>query len=258
MVRKIVTLTSDFGGDSPYASAMRGVILSRCEDVIIHDVCHAVPAFDVLAGAYVVWVGTSTYPATSVHVVVVDPGVGSDRGRLIASADGAYYVAPDNGVLSYVLARSRRVQAWIVDDPIWFGEHVSPTFEGRDVFAWLAAHLINGRSPQDMGAPLARPQVLTSAFVQATSDGSARGRVIWIDGLGNLVTNLTPPFGDQSWQLLVGGRWRAPHARTYSDVGRGEALAYEGSMGLIEIGIRDGNAAQTLGLSLGSEVTLLP
>src|SRR5712664_2755541 len=174
----LVTFTSDFGSGSPLVAAMKAVVLAGCPHATLVDVSHEVPRFDVSAGAFMLFAGTRHFGAGSVHLAVVDPGVGSSRRRLAIRAGGRFYVGPDNGLFAIVIEEVGMQQA-VELAPRPDG---APTFEGRDVLAPAAAALASGVPLESLGHPTDPPQMLDHT-----------PRVLWIDGFGNLVTNLKPP-----------------------------------------------------------------
>lgn len=215
---------------------MKGVLLSQAPGVVLTDVSHCIPAFDLEAAAYVIWAGTRHFPSSAVHLAVVDPGVGTARRALAMEAGGSFLVGPDNGIFDRVLEERALVQAVALRRP----EGSSLTFEGRDVFAPAAAALARGDSLVSLGEPAGEP-------VHLPPRGPS---VIWIDEFGNLITNLRSAPGG----VRVRGQEVRLVARTFSDVGRGELLSYRGSMGLVEVGCREGRADLALGARRGDPV----
>jgi S-adenosylmethionine hydrolase len=243
----IVTLLTDFGTVDGYVAEMKGVILSAAPLTNIVDVTHDIPPQDVERARLVVARMWRRFPAGTIHVVVVDPGVGSTRAGLCVESDGRYLVGPDNGVLSPALLIP---SARAVELPL--PTNASATFHGRDVFAPCAAALAGGEPIESLGQPAPTPIVRRTPEPVRQVNGQLDGEVILIDRFGNCVTNL---FGFGAGTVAVGSR-RIPLRRTYADVDVGEVLALVGSAGFIELAVRDGNAANTLGLQRGSRVTL--
>ena len=232
----IVTFTSDFGSGSPLVAAMKGVVLLGCPQAVLVDVSHEVPRFDVFAGAFMLFAGTRHFGPGSVHLAVVDPGVGSTRRRLIVQAGGRFYIGPDNGLFAIVIDEVG-VQAVHELAP---RPHGAPTFEGRDVFAPAAAALASG-VPLDSLGPKTDPPI-------GLPDTGPR--VLWTDGFGNLVTNLKPPVR----RLRIHNHDIVATAKTYSDARQGEAFVYVGSMGYLEVGVREARADKLLGARPGMRV----
>ena len=243
----IVTLLTDFGTVDGYVGEMKGVILSASVQSTIVDITHDIPPQDVDRARLVVARVWRRFPAGTIHVVVVDPGVGSERAGLCVESEGRYLVGPDNGVLSPALlipaARATRLP---------LPTTASATFHGRDVFAPCAASLARGEAFESLGEPAVTPIVRRTPEPVRRANGELDGEIIVIDRFGNCVTNL---FGFRAGTVTIGSR-RVPVCHTYADVSLGEAVAVVGSAGFIEVAVRDGNAAETLKLARGSRVTL--
>lgn len=235
----VVTFTTDFGSGSPLVAAMKGVVLAGCRNAILVDVSHEVPRFDVSAGAFMVFAGTRHFAGGTVHLAVVDPGVGSQRRRIIVQAGGRFYVGPDNGLFSIVI---EEVGLQSVHE-LAPRPNGAPTFEGRDVFAPAAAALAAGVPLESLGPPTDPPTALPDSGP----------RVLWTDGFGNLVTNLKPPVR----RLRVHNHDIVATAKTYSDARPGEPFVYVGSMGYLEVGVRESRADKLLGARPGMRVEAL-
>ena len=236
---RVVTLTTDFGHGSPYVAAIKGVLLTLCPDVRIVDISHDVPALDIAAGAFMLMAGTRHFPRGCVHLAVVDPGVGTLRQRLAVAAGGSYYVGPDNGVLTLAVDEAGLQSAISLPLPA----EASATFEGRDVFAPAAAELAKGTPLKSLGPSVAELQRIHDVGT----------RVLWVDGFGNLVTNVRPP----ARALRVHRHNVVAIAATYGDAMPREPFVYVGSMGYLEIGVREGRADQVLGARAGNPVEVL-
>ena len=235
----LVTFTSDFGSGSPLVAAMKAVVLAGCPNAVLVDVSHEVPRFDVSAGAFMLFAGTRHFGGDSVHLVVVDPGVGSTRRRLALRAGGRYYVGPDNGLFGIVIEEVG-LQHVVELAPRPNG---APTFEGRDVFAPAAAALASGVPLDSLGPRTDPPTML---------DNSSP-RILWVDGFGNLVTNLKPPIRP----MKVHNHYVTASATTYAEARPNEPFVYLGSMGYLEIGVREQRADRMLGARSGMKVELL-
>jgi S-adenosylmethionine hydrolase len=226
--------------------------------VIVDDVAHDVPPGDVEAAAWALGAYWRRYPEGTVHVVVVDPGVGTSRRALVAEADGRLLVGPDNGVLSWALREAWRAgEVRAIEMPS--GAEISQTFHGRDVFAPAAARLAGGVAMSALGDPAVGMVRLPWPEPVLSHGHGARGEVVHVDRFGNLITNLRADArrdGDGVASLLAGEQ-RAPIGRTYGDVASGELVAYVGSRGLWEIAVRDGSAADRIG-GRGTVVVLEP
>ena len=242
----IVTLLSDFGSGSPYPAQMKAILASWCEAVLI-DITHDVPRHDVRAGAYLLAAVARTTPAGTVHLAVVDPGVGTTRRPLLVASGGQVFIGPDNGLLLPAAKRVGRPQAFEIIAPEILQSVSSSTFHGRDIFAPLAARLVRGTPPQALGRAVEDFVDLTLE-VGRRAGNALRGEVLHVDTFGNLITNI--PAGELGRdgtviRLTVGRRRaRAAAARTYGDVARGDIAVVPGSDGLLEIAVREGSAAE--------------
>jgi S-adenosyl-L-methionine hydrolase (adenosine-forming) len=244
---RIVTLLTDFGTRDGYVGEMKGVLVSAAPGVTVVDVSHDVVPHDVEAGRLAVARYWRRFPEGTVHLVVVDPGVGGDRAALAVESDGRFLVGPDNGVLSPALLHQG---ARVVALPVPAG--ASPTFHGRDVFAPAAARLAQGARMEEIGREHLEPVIRRTPEATRRADGGIDGVVIAIDRFGNLVTNLVSHRGGA---VELGGR-RLPLRRTYDDVPLGEPLALVGSSGLVEVAVRNDSAARLLGVGRGARVVL--
>ena len=244
-MRPVITLLTDFGTADGYVGEMKGVLLTRAPDATIVDISHDIPPQDVEAARLTLARVWRRFPAGTVHLVVVDPGVGTDRAALAVSSDDRFLVGPDNGVLSPALLMVG-ASAVALDIP----QHASPSFHGRDVFAPAAAALATGGDPRELGSSLAQPRIRRTPEPQRTGDGALMGEVISIDRFGNAITNL---IGLGPGTVEAAGL-SLPLRRTYGEASVGAPIAIVGSSGLIELAVRDGNAARALRLTRGSAV----
>jgi S-adenosylmethionine hydrolase len=247
IMTRIVTLLTDFGTADGYVGEMKGVLAASAPEAAIVDVAHDLAPHDVEAGRLALARYWRRFPAGTVHVVVVDPGVGGERAALAVESEGRFLVGPDNGVLSPALLHpGARVVALPVPTT------ASPTFHGRDVFAPAAAQLAQGIGVDEIGRAHANPIVRRTPEATRRADGTIAGVVIAVDRFGNLVTNLVARRGGA---IELDGH-TIPLRRTYSDVSHGESVALVGSSGLVEIAVRDGRASEVLGASRGAGVIL--
>lgn len=243
----LVTLTSDFGTQDGYVGAMKGVILSELPGARLVDLTHEIAPQDVLGGAFALAQAAPRFPEGTVHLAVVDPGVGSPRRALIARASGSLYVGPDNGLLS-LAAPGRALSV----DKVPADWAIHPTFHGRDLFARIAARLAGGAGPEEFSSGEVEPErIRIPQPVQV--GGELHGEVIHVDRFGNLITNLAG--GAAGATVEIGGA-QVPRGATYSAVERGRLVAYGGSAGYLEIGVRDGSAAELLSAGRGARVRL--
>ena len=249
MTRPIVTLLTDFGTADGYVAEMKGVLLSSVPDVLLVDVSHDIAPQEVESARLALARYWRRFPPGTIHLVVVDPGVGSDRAALAIASDGRLLVGPDNGVLSpALLAPGARAVALPVP------AHAAATFHGRDVFAPAAVQLAMGVPLDSLGQPADEPLLHRTPEPVLRPDGSLQGIIIAIDRFGNAITNCLSLRGGV---VEVGGL-ALPVRHTYSDVERGAPVALVGSSGLVEIAVRDGNAARVLGLQRGTPIMMRP
>jgi S-adenosylmethionine hydrolase len=250
----IVTFTTDFGSRDGYAGAMKGVVLALAPTATLVDITHGVPAQDVTAGAIALAQAAPLFPPGTIHVAVVDPGVGGARADLLVEAGGSFFVGPDNGVLSLAARGERSIRR--IDTPAFRREPVSPTFHGRDVFAPTAGRLAAGAPAADVG-PVLDAMVELGPPPIARHAGRAEGTVIHIDAFGNLITSLAAESlpADAAIEIDgVEGTFHPTFGRTFSDVESGALVAYVGSGGQLEIARRNGSAATYVGAERGTVV----
>lgn len=242
----VITLLTDFGTVDGYVGAMKGVLLSRAPDAHIVDLTHEIPPQDVITGAWALKEAAPWFPKGTIHLSVVDPGVGTSRQALmLKSKDGQLFVGPDNGLLS--LAVGEAVAGWLLDRPSWFCQPVSNTFHGRDIFASVAGHLAAGVAPDLLGSPVGR-WVRLDLPVPRRDQGQIIGQIARVDRFGNLITNVDQPMiGDLTgWDVSIGGIMVGPIRATFGDVQPGQWVAYLGSGGMLEIAVREGRAVDLL------------
>jgi S-adenosyl-L-methionine hydrolase (adenosine-forming) len=253
----IVTFTTDFGAGDGYAGAMKGVVLSMAPDAKLVDITHGVPAQDVAAGAVALAQAAPLFPPGTIHVAVVDPGVGGLQADLLVESGGSLFVGPDNGVLSLAAKTPRRI--WRIEAPGFRRERVSPTFHGRDVFAPTAGRLAAGATASEAGPEIDHMTEIGSPLVHRHG-GVVEGEVIHVDAFGNLITSLPAELvvgsgGEVAVELEGGqGKFEPAFGRTFSDVESGALIAYIGSGGHLEIARRDGSAARRVGAERGTMV----
>lgn len=253
----LITLLTDFGTQDSYVGIMKGVIASICPSAQLIDLTHAIPPQDLAAARFNLTNAYLYFPATAIHVVVVDPGVGSPRRAIAVQTPHGNFVAPDNGVLSGVLERYDADQVQIVDlnqTEFWRTERPSHTFHGRDIFAPIAAHWAAGRLLEELGEPLALTDVVHCPLPQVVQTATGvTGCVQYCDRFGNAITNIAVDEVGADWRVEINGQAIAQH-QTYSDVPPGELLALIGSYGWIEVAVSQGNAQERLGLTVGTPI----
>jgi S-adenosyl-L-methionine hydrolase (adenosine-forming) len=253
----VITLTTDFGLASPYVAAMKGVILSINPAVTLLDLSHTIPPQDLRHAAYFLATAVPYFPPRTIHVCVVDPGVGSARAALCIEANGQRLVGPDNGVFTLLVGKSATppVARRLADSRYWKAS-VSSTFHGRDIFSPVAAHLSLGVDPAAFGPVLPDPVLLAPRSAVTFEDGW-RGEVQFVDDFGNLITNIPAcKLKVLPMEVSVAGlpptvmRW----VRTYAEAAAGELVCLFSSDGFVEIAEVNGNAARRLGVSVGAAV----
>ena len=242
----LITLLTDYGTADSYVAEVKGVLLSRVHGAQLVDITHHVPLGDLRAGQYVLSRVWRRFPQGTVHLVVVDPGVGTARRALAASAAGHFFVAPDNGVLSPLPP-----DAHFVSLPIPAG--AAATFHGRDVFAPAAGQLAIGASLAHLGHPITDP-VRTPLPAPHRDGATVVGEVLYQDRFGTLVSNIPGVLVKPGARITVAGTEIGALARTFGDVAPGQLIAFVGSGGTVEIAVRDGSAARLLGVGVGAEV----
>ncbi len=245
----IVTLLTDFGGTDSYVAELKAVVLRGAPEAVLVDITHSVPPGDIRSGAYLMGRTWHLFPAGTVHLAVVDPGVGTARAALAFTAGRHWFVGPDNGLFTAAL---RDTEVRIVALPV--PPSASPTFHGRDLFAPAAAALASGTALERLGPPFGGiPERL--AYTEPHYEGkSIVGEIVYVDRFGTLVTNLTPELVPPYAVLAVEGLDIGPLRRTYADVPTGGLLAYVGSGGAVEIAVRNGSAARRLGMGVGARI----
>ncbi len=256
----IVTVTTDFGRRDPYVAQLKGVLLAGCKGVRIHDLTHEIAPQDVVEGALFLAAAVPAFPPGTVHLAVVDPGVGTDRQAIAASLGGQRVVCPDNGLLTLLARRTAIEDVRSIELASLRREPVSATFHGRDLFAPAAAFLACGGALGELGPRIDAPIELLLARPRSEGD-RLLGEVVHVDRFGNAITNLgrsdveAAVAASGSVRVEAGGR-RLSLVRTYGDVAEGEPLALIGSADLLELAVRNGSAASAIGLEHGSEVAV--
>jgi S-adenosylmethionine hydrolase len=262
--KPIITLTTDFGLNDHFVGTMKGVILGIEPEAQIVDICHSVQAFDVLDGALTISQAYSYFPTGTVHMVIVDPGVGTARRPLIVTSERHLFVAPDNGVLSLIYQREQRLRARHVTAEHYNLQPVSNTFHARDIFAPVAAYLAKGVDPEKFGEEITDFTRFSAPKPKAANENTLRGVVLKVDRFGNLITNITPQdapmlFTEQpsGFKIVVGKREITEMKSAYALGAPGEVFGILGSMGYLEIAANRAAAAQLLGVARGSDVNII-
>ncbi len=260
MPARTITLTTDFGLSDHFVGTMKGVILGIAPEARIVDITHRIQPFEIVEGAFAIAQAYRYFPKRTIHVVVIDPGVGSQRRAIVAEMAGQYFIAPDNGVLSMIFGReAKRTVRHIVNEK-YFLHPVSRTFHGRDIFSPVAAHLAAGVPAARFGKTI--DDYATLAFDKPTRTGKRTwtGLVLKIDRFGNLITNLSaadfPDLKTRVFELNAGLERISRLAATFSECAPGELFVVAGSSGYLEVAINQGSAAKLLGCASGSPVEL--
>jgi S-adenosylmethionine hydrolase len=258
----IITLTTDFGSQDGHVGAMKGVMHCIAPAARLVDISHHIPAQDIPHGGFVLMTAYAFWPPDAIHLVVIDPGVGTDRRAIAVQTTRGIFVAPDNGVLSYVLARERILVAVALTNPHYWHQPVSPVFHGRDIFGPAAAHLAAGVDLLALGQPLGEDQVIRFPvpMPERHADGRITAHVQHIDAFGNCTTDVPGDWvrARTHWQVTVSDHMIDEIGRTFADVPAGAVVALVDSTDFVAIAVRNGSAAEALDLSIGSIVTLSP
>lgn len=256
---KTITLLSDFGTADGYVAAMKGVILSACPDARIIDATHEIPPHDVRAGAWALRHYALLYPPETIHVAVVDPGVGTVRAPLLVRVGGHWLIGPDNGLFSWVLQQAGRSRSFRIRPDVHRAGAPSRTFHGRDVFAHVAGLLAAGADWRSLVASPVRPVRWRWATPRRAGDRIA-GEIVHVDRFGNAISNIPAEWVRRSGPRLVIRCNEFTASRlcaTYADVKAGATCALEESTGLLELAVREGNAAHSCRIAVGDHVVLL-
>ncbi|HKD92056.1 MAG TPA: SAM-dependent chlorinase/fluorinase [Terriglobales bacterium] len=258
---RLITFTTDFGVTDHYVGTMKGVIHSINPEARIVDVCNSVQSFDILDGALTIEQAYGYFPSETIHMVIVDPGVGSARRPILAITARYVFIAPDNGVLSFVFAREERLKVRHITASHYFLQPVSQTFHGRDIFAAVAGHLSKGVEPEKFGEEITDFQRFIMPKAKEIAPGQIKGAIIRVDKFGNLVTNLrpedAPALKDAArFRLTLGKHPISKLATSYSQGAANEVFLILGSMGYFEIASNRGSAARICGANRGAEFVL--
>jgi S-adenosyl-L-methionine hydrolase (adenosine-forming) len=259
----LITLLTDFGTSDYFVSAMKGAILSINPDARVVDITHEIPAQDIEAAAFTLLAAHSSFPSGTIHVAVVDPGVGSARRAILVETDGQFFVGPDNGIFSYVCECEPQARVFEVTNKEYFHARVSSTFHGRDVFAPVAAALSNGIAPSEFGKQITNPVLLAPLLPEKSKNGTVRARIIHIDRFGNCITNLTSRelteemISDGAYLVANGAKVKSFRNFFSEQGGRGkEVFGIWGSAGFLELAAKDKSAAKILKAKRGQPVVL--
>ncbi|MBW2618578.1 MAG: SAM-dependent chlorinase/fluorinase [Deltaproteobacteria bacterium] len=257
----IITLTTDFGLIDAYVGQVKGVILGLCPEAVVVDLTHQVPPRHILRAGLIVASSQASFPAGTIHLAVVDPGVGTTRRALVVSAGGHLFVAPDNGLLTPILRDHPQARVWVISEKAYLRPCISPTFHGRDIFAPAAGHLAAGLSPALLGPEIDDPVRLD--LDQPRWEGQIlKGQVLFSDHFGNLITNITAAQLDRAGlpgapRFKLAGQILTGLHLTYAEVKPGKPLALIGSLDLVEIGVNQGRADEFFQAGEGAAVEVI-
>lgn len=255
----IITLLTDFGLSDSYVAAMKGVIAGIAPQATVIDITHQIAPQNVRAAAYVLATALPYFPPGTIHVAIVDPGVGSARRPMAAQVGGYTLVGPDNGVFTYALPAGQPAICVHLDNPAYWLPAVSRTFHGRDIFSPVAAHLANGAPLAALGAPIDNPVLFDVQPPRREPDGSLRGQIVHVDRFGNLVSNIPGGWlAGKLWIVRIAGQQVVGPSLTYAAAAPGQLLALVSSDGTLEIALRDGSAAARLGVAAGEPIEAAP
>jgi S-adenosylmethionine hydrolase len=261
----VVALLTDFGNRDHYVGAVKGAVLAGCPEATLVDITHELPRHDVAAAAFSLLAAHRSFPAGTIFIAVVDPGVGSERRAVAVEADGYWFVGPDNGIFTLILAEHPKARVREIRNARLLAKDVSATFHARDVFAPVAAHLACGGAAAGLGPAVRDPVVFSLEAVRRLGRAEWEAAVVDVDGFGNLTTNLSRDDlegilstmgGDPTRLVVVVEGVVLPLVRTYADVAEGEPCALMGSSGRLEIAVHRDSAARLLGAPKGAPVRL--
>jgi len=259
-MESLITLTTDFGADSPYVAAMKGIILSINPRVRLIDLSHQIAPQSVRQAAYFLLASIPYFPAEAIHIVVVDPGVGTERALLYVEVGGHRLLAPDNGCwASLIRQESQPPMVMRLTESRYWRWPVSPTFHGRDILAPVAAHVSLGQDPRQFGEPY-EGWIRLESKPPIVEEHRLSGEVIFVDQFGNLITNIPGPefarVAKKSMKVVLGNQVVTQKVRTYGEAAPGTTVALVSSTNLLEIAVANGNAAERTGSRLGDAVSV--
>jgi S-adenosylmethionine hydrolase len=256
----IITLLTDFGSQDYFVGAIKGVVLSINSGATIVDITHEIPPQDVRAGAFNLLAAYRDFPPGTIHVAVVDPGVGSSRMGIVIDCADQFFVGPDNGLFGWICDREKSFRAFELSNEQFFRHPVSQTFHGRDIFAPVAAALANGVAVEEFGLAIHELVRLESLVPEILADGRVEASIIHVDRFGNCITDLTPEHFGAGARLVVNGREIACVRSFFSDGEESddELFCFFGSAGFLEIAVRNSSAAKILNAKRGDRVIVFP
>jgi S-adenosylmethionine hydrolase len=250
----IIALLTDFGTRDYFVGAMKGVILSINQEAKIVDITHEIPPQDIRAAAFTLCACCEDFPGKTIFVAVVDPGVGSSRRAILVETERYYFIAPDNGLLSFVFERERHFRVFQLTSEKFFAAEVSRTFHGRDIFAPVAAHLSNGVKPSEFGGEIEDFICFEAAKPKKISGGKIEAEIIHIDRFGNLITNLRKKDLPENFSVEINGKLIGKLQNFYTEAKTGELFMIFGSAGFLEIAAPQNSASKLLNGKSGDKV----
>jgi len=264
ILKKIITLTTDFGYKDEYVGLMKGVILGINPNVTIIDLCHKIEAQNVIEAAYLIRSAYSYFPKNTMHVIIVDPGVGSQRKIIFSKTNKHYFLAPDNGILDLIFEDHMPDYIYSVTNTDYFLHPISNTFHGRDIFAPVSSHILNGLNPDNIGENISFEDMVHLKIQRPVMDknGILQGSIISIDTFGNLTTNIDrkifkkASFDEKNIQIIIGNEIIKGISNSYNTVLKGKILAIFGSREYLEIAANRGNAQKKLAVKNGHKIKL--
>ncbi len=257
---RVVTFTTDFGLSDAFVGILHGVVLNIQADTKVVDICHSIMSYDILDGAWTIAQAYRFFPPRTVHVVIVDPGVGGARRPIVVETEDYIFVAPDNGVLSLIEARESKFVVRHVTAERYFLQPVSQTFHGRDIFAPVAGWLSKGVAPSEFGPEISDYVQAPLPQVERVGENSLRGVIVKVDKFGNLITNIAESdvfemsAKGSPVSILISGQTLTRICRSYAEGGEDEVFAIVGSSGYLELAAKQASAAEKLAASVGSPV----
>lgn len=260
---KIITLLTDFGSKDPYVAIMKGVIKSIAPSVEIIDLTHDISKFNVEEAAYILLSSYKYFPKSTIHVVVVDPGVGSEREPILIRTKNYKFIGPNNGVLTPAASEDGILEVRVLENEDLFLKPISTTFHGRDIFAPIAAQLSKGLNCKVVGKTLERERLkmLKSYIKPERVESKILGSIVYIDSFGNLITSIPTEMLEASYGCIVevkikSRKLKLPYYPSFSYVPKGKPLIYPGSLGRLEIGVNMGSASSKFKVEVGEKVEL--
>lgn len=259
---RVITLLTDFGNQDAYVGTMKGVIAGINPFANIIDICHSIPPQDIFSGAYLLYASYKYFPRKTIHVAVIDPGVGSKRDIICVETKDYFFLVPDNGLLSFILQEERPKSIFRVTNSKYLLPSPSSTFHGRDVFAPVAAHLSLGVKPRQLGIKINQLEQLDIPKPVHKKTGHVEGQIIYIDQFGNLITNITKEYiahlerNYEFMETTIGKKKIVGLSKTYTDAKPREPLVLFGSAGFLEVSINQGNARKYFRVDRGNKVII--